>query len=573
MKLKQRIIYTVLFAGVLIAGGILTGTLVKHKLQNNLVNNYSQEETLIGHEVANTLGGKIQNIQNSLEALALDPSIESSNAQTCNAALQRAISAINLGIGNLGRVNDKGTFYCSINKALIGLPASKLGTYVAQLINDPQHNPVMSHEITVPGVKGYLVAIHVPVYDANHVFIGTLGGAIYLNQLAASYLNSVKFAQTGYASLQDDNGDILYSHIKGRIGENYFSPAVQTQNAELKDLNKGILAAHNGTSSVVRYVNSSGVHKIASIVPFTVVPNHRWIVLVNVPISEIVTTYLHTGLNQAFNVLTIIYCVAVLLTAMLMIAGTLRDAKLKRAEDQFISLVSHQLRTPLTAIRLFAEMLDKGQVGTLSLKQDEYVGMIHVSTLRMIRLVGDILNVSRLELNRLKVVPEATDFMAYIKDYLDEVMPLAQEHHIVVDFKPGKGDISAIKLDRTLFGQVLHNLLTNAIRYSKPEHGKVTITMAQKKKHYELVIADNGIGIPKSAQKHIFDRFYRADNAKLAVGEGTGLGLYLVKLILLQTGGAIRLVSKENHGTTFYVTIPLSGMSAKDGEKSLENEL
>jgi signal transduction histidine kinase len=567
MKSRRVVIFTVLMALLLIGGGLVGGNTVKHRLQSNLVNNYGTQEETLGNQIASTLQGRVQKVQIGLQALALDADIQSGTAQACANKLTQAVAIPNMNANNLGRVNASGVFSCSLNPALLGVPASKLGTYVPALIADPAHNPVMSHMITVPGVKGYAVAVHVPVYDANHRFTGTVGGAIYLNQLASTYLDTIKFAKTGYASLQDDNGDIVYSHTKSRIGTNYFSPALQ-KSGDLHDLNVAVLAARQGRTSIVSYTNSLGIKKLASVVPVTMVQGHRWIVIVNVPVSEISAAYITTGLNSAFSVLALIFILAVLVIAILMVLNTLHDGRLKQAEDQFISLVSHQLRTPLTAIRLFSEMMATGQAGKLTPKQDDYVDKIHISTIRMIRLVGDILNVSRIELNRLKVEPEEVDANKLISTYIDEVLPLAEEKHIPIEFHELKG-AAHLKLDQTLFGQVVHNLLTNAVRYSK-EGGTVRVQLTKTEKAYELSVADSGIGIPKEARKHIFTRFYRARNAVETVGDGTGLGLYLIKMILEQSGGAIRFESRLGHGTTFYVTIPADGMRAKGGDKRLE---
>jgi signal transduction histidine kinase len=570
MKTKHILFITLGVACVVVAAGALIGTTVKHRLQTNLVNNYSQEETVIGNQVASTLQSKVQNVENNLEILALEPNVESSNPTLCNSALNYAYDNTDIGVGNVGRVNTQGTFYCSINKKLIGVPASKLGPYVGQLINDPKHQPVLSNILTVPGVAGYAVAIHVPVYNLDHQFIGTLGGAFYFNQLATSYLNNIKFAQTGYASLQDDNGDILYSHKAGRVGKNFFSSAIQANNTGLKNLDTAVYAARKGKISVVRYTNNLGIHKIASVVPVSIVPNHRWIIIVNVPLSEISSTYVNSGFNSAFNALGLILIFAVLIIVVLTITVMYRDARLKKTEDQFISLVSHQLRTPLTSIRLFSEMLSGGEVGKLNEKQADYMSNIHVSTLRMIRLVGDILNVSRLELNRLKVDSLPTEISSLIQSCIDEVKPLAAGTGIKIVLNEIKPDASNIKIDQNLFAQVLHNLLTNAIRYSNSDGGKIDVSFMKKGKAYVLKVADNGIGIPKEAQGSIFKRFYRAENAKLAVGEGTGLGLNLVKLILEQSGCSINFDSEIYKGTTFYVTIPQSGMVSKSGDKTLE---
>ncbi len=245
-----------------------------------------------------------------------------------------------------------------------------------------------------------------------------------------------------------------------------------------------------------------------------------------------------------------------------------KQRQLERAKDEFISLVSHQLRTPLTAIRLFVEMLKGEQVGKLNAQQKGYIEKVHLSTERMIKLVGDILNVSRIELGRIKVEPTTTDTNALILSHIDEVAPLAKEKKVAITFIPRK-DLPKLSVDPILFGQIVHNLLTNAIRYTKDKEGKVNLTFLQKGKDFELSVKDNGIGIPTAEQSHIFERFYRAENAKQAIGEGTGLGLYLIKLILTTAGGAIRFESTQGKGTTFYVTIPASGMKPKRGDRSL----
>ncbi len=245
-----------------------------------------------------------------------------------------------------------------------------------------------------------------------------------------------------------------------------------------------------------------------------------------------------------------------------------KQKELDQAKDEFISLVSHQLRTPLTAIRLFTEMLITGQVGSLQKEQYDYLEKVDISTKRMIQLVGDILNISRIELGRLKIKPQLTDVNKLIQSHIDEVRPLAANKEVTIAFKP-VATLSPIAIDQLLFGQIIHNLVTNAIRYSRTQKGKVALTFTKEKNGYVLCVSDNGIGIPAAAQPHIFQRFYRADNAIKVEGEGTGLGLYLIKLIAELSGGKVWFESIERKGATFYVKIPLSGMKAKQGDKSL----
>lgn len=245
-----------------------------------------------------------------------------------------------------------------------------------------------------------------------------------------------------------------------------------------------------------------------------------------------------------------------------------KQRELDRAKDEFISLVSHQLRTPLTAIRLFTEMLTKGDVGALNPKQQDYLDKVYLSTQRMIQLVGDILNVSRIELGRIKIQPAPTDVNELITSHIAEVAPLAKQKNVEISFTPEQSQ-AQVAVDATMYGQIIHNLLTNAIRYSRDEGGKVNVAFTKTNNGFTLSVRDNGIGIPVAAQPHMFERFYRADNARLAVGEGTGLGLYLIKLILDTAGGTIRFESHEGEGTTFYVALPPGGMKSKQGEKSL----
>lgn len=245
-----------------------------------------------------------------------------------------------------------------------------------------------------------------------------------------------------------------------------------------------------------------------------------------------------------------------------------KQKQLDRAKDEFISLVSHQLRTPLTTIRLLSEMLADGFVGDITPEQREHTAKITGASIRLIKLVSDILNISRAELDRIKIAPVPTDANQLIQTYIDEQLPLAQEKGTVITFKPDPR-LEQLALDPIALGQIIQNLLTNAVHYTKPSGGRVTVSFRKRPNGYTLSVRDNGIGIPAAAQGHVFDRFYRAPNTKKVEGEGTGLGLYLVKLITDTFGGNVWFESKLNHGTVFYVQIPLTGMQPKRGSHNL----
>lgn len=236
--------------------------------------------------------------------------------------------------------------------------------------------------------------------------------------------------------------------------------------------------------------------------------------------------------------------------------------RLDRAKDEFISLVSHQLRTPLTVIQLYGNMLQGGMAGKLEPIQQEYVDKMTNASVRLIKLVGDILNISRLELNRIRVDALPTDATTLIQTHIDELAPAAKAKGVRVRFEPQDG-LKPTKLDSTIFGEIVHNLVSNAIRYVKADTGKVTVRFSHDGKGYLLTVKDNGIGIPKSAQSHIFERFYRASNAAHIDGEGTGLGLYLVKMFANTVGGDAWFESVEDKGTTFFVSLPPHGMKRR----------
>lgn len=240
-----------------------------------------------------------------------------------------------------------------------------------------------------------------------------------------------------------------------------------------------------------------------------------------------------------------------------------KELQIEKAKDEFVSLASHQLRTPLTSIKFFTELLKDPYYGKLTRKQTDYLNKILFSTDRMINLVSELLNVSRLNLGKLEIRPASTDINVFMRGQVAEVMPIARNHGVKLAFSSQVDRSECVMLDSILFAQVVHNLLTNAIRYSADaKSGEVRVRLSKSGKGYLITIADNGIGIPAAASPRIYERFFRAENAKHIEAEGTGLGLYLVKFIIESAGGSIRHHSRENQGTTFYIRLPKSGMKA-----------
>lgn len=244
-----------------------------------------------------------------------------------------------------------------------------------------------------------------------------------------------------------------------------------------------------------------------------------------------------------------------------------REYEVDKAKTEFVSLASHQLRTPLSAINWYAEMLTNGDAGELTDEQKKFVDEIYKGNQRMVDLVNSLLNVSRLELGTFMVEPISTDIVEMSKDVVREMTPMIKEKKLVVDEDYDK-NVPMMNVDPKLTRIILQNLVSNAVKYT--EKGSVDVSIGLEKDNLLIKVSDTGLGIPKSQQDKIFQKLFRADNVRQTDTEGTGLGLYIIKSILDNAGGTIRFESKENHGTTFFATIPLSGMIKKDGSKTID---
>lgn len=242
------------------------------------------------------------------------------------------------------------------------------------------------------------------------------------------------------------------------------------------------------------------------------------------------------------------------------IIGSLFDIteqrKLDRAKDEFISLVSHQLRTPLTVIRVYGEMFADGLLGPLTKLQSRHIARMTDASVRLIKLVNDILDASRIELGHYAVHRELANFNQLVQICLDQVAPLAAAKQIALEFTPDPA-CNVVRVDSTIVMQILDNLLVNAIRYTRANEGRIQVACHRQSEELVLSVTDNGIGIPKADQAHIFDRFFRAHNAMNIEEHGTGLGLYLVNVLAAANGGRVWFDSVYKQGSTFYVALPV----------------
>jgi two-component system sensor histidine kinase/response regulator len=233
--------------------------------------------------------------------------------------------------------------------------------------------------------------------------------------------------------------------------------------------------------------------------------------------------------------------------------GFLDDVTARKEAEQlkadFVSFVTHQLRTPLSGIRW---MLELARDANLDAETASFLADAQASAERLIGLVNDLLDIARLEAGRLTMQPEPVDLGEMVKSVSAELAPLARAKYHQVDIE---GSAPPTFADRQLARQAVLNLFSNAIKYT-PDQGRISIELDYDDRDVRLSVTDTGIGISPNAQRRLFEKFYRAENAQMIDTEGTGLGLYLVKLIAERSGGSVSCHSVERQGSTFTLRLP-----------------
>lgn len=257
----------------------------------------------------------------------------------------------------------------------------------------------------------------------------------------------------------------------------------------------------------------------------------------------------------------IIALIVLLVTAILFVIAVIitrsfeRLTEANRMKSEFVSVVSHQLRSPLSNLRWAIELLMSGRVNLVTEKQLEYFKIIKENSLRMGELVSDLLTVSRIETAKLPFKKEEGYLEDLIKELIKGFEPFAKASNVEIKFLPEENlpkaftDLSQIRL-------VIENLLDNAIRYIG-EKGQVEIKLEKRDKNFYFEVKDTGVGIPKDDQKYIFQKFFRSENIMRYQTQGSGLGLYIAKSIIEKAEGKVGFKSQEGIGSTFWFTIPL----------------
>ena len=225
------------------------------------------------------------------------------------------------------------------------------------------------------------------------------------------------------------------------------------------------------------------------------------------------------------------------------------------AKSEFVALATHQLRTPIAAIRWNVELLQNSLTGVTTESQKNYLTKIERNIIRMIALINDFLSVSKLEMGTYATTKEAVDVGDFFTAIVDEFSGKLTEKQIVLR-QSGNPPHAQVSIDPRLLHIIVSNLVSNAVKYLNPR-GELQLSYLIQNETVTIHVADNGIGIPEAELDKLFTKFYRASNAQSHQTEGTGLGLYIVQQSVELLGGRISVTSKEDQGAHFTVSLPV----------------
>ena len=230
----------------------------------------------------------------------------------------------------------------------------------------------------------------------------------------------------------------------------------------------------------------------------------------------------------------------------------------EQLKTDFITLSSHQLRTPLSAVKWFTEILLKQRTGKLNKKQLDYLSEIHRSNERAIALVNDLLQVSRVESGKLHLDLVRVDLAALLEEVINSNRLSLEARNVTYHYEIVNGPLPPVRVDKTKIKRVLQNLFSNAVGYT-PKGGRVDVVLKKATKDIICSISDSGVGIPASQQRLVFGKFFRGSNAVKIKPDGTGLGLFIAKSLVEAHKGKIWFESEEGKGTVFHFSLPIEG--------------
>jgi len=234
-----------------------------------------------------------------------------------------------------------------------------------------------------------------------------------------------------------------------------------------------------------------------------------------------------------------------------------REKAVERMKTEFVSIAAHQLRTPISAIKWTLRMILDGDLGPINEEQRDFLDKTYKSNERMISLINDLLNVTRIEEGRHLYNLALKNFEDVIESLAANYADILKRRNLVLDFKKPAEKLPQVKIDVEKASLVISNLIENAMKYTPPG-GKIYVDVIQEDASIKVSVRDTGMGILKDQQARIFTKYFRGSNALKMETEGTGLGLFIAKNVVETHGGKIWFNSEEGKGTTFFFTLPVA---------------
>jgi len=240
-----------------------------------------------------------------------------------------------------------------------------------------------------------------------------------------------------------------------------------------------------------------------------------------------------------------------------------REKTVERMKTEFVSIAAHQLRTPISAIKWTLRMILDGDLGPISDEQKDFLDKTYKSNERMINLINDLLNVTRIEEGRHLYNLVLVNLEEVVQNIASTYAEILAQKKLTLDFHKPPQSLPQAKIDVEKMSLVVSNLIENAIKYT-PAGGTISVSVALDRQNLQVSVHDTGMGILKDQQDRIFTKYFRGSNAVRMETEGTGLGLFIAKNIVETHGGKIWFVSEANRGTTFAFTVPVVPKTASN---------
>jgi len=247
--------------------------------------------------------------------------------------------------------------------------------------------------------------------------------------------------------------------------------------------------------------------------------------------------------------------VAILVIGWAINAAFNQVAESSRLKSEFVSIASHQLRTPLSNLKYALDFIVSGRAGNVEPKWLSQFHIIEESNERMIRLVNNLLDLSRIESGKVVLEKKSFNIMLEAQTLVNDIAHLAEIYGITLSFHT-KGHVPNVLTDPGRIRMVMQNFLDNAVKYSKTG-SEVKVEISADSRSAIFKVTDQGVGIPNTDQKRIFQKFFRSSNVMRHQTDGTGLGLYIAKAVIDAAGGKIGFISKESVGSTFWFSLPI----------------